>query len=185
MSVEENDSLESLMLQVQQGDQDAYAELLGQCERILAAMLRPQVGNHEDLNDLVQECLISIHKARHTYQPQRPFKPWMFAIANYRLKDHFRGSYRRKNLEQAFLSNLEQEKDDCDVTYWEGRSEQLKECIDQLPGKQAKLVLMTKIQGYTAKETATQMGMTESAVKVAVHRSLKGLTMQLKDQKNE
>ncbi len=185
LSKEAEESLESLMLRAQQGDQAAYAKLLGQCERMLKSMLRSQVNNPEDLNDLIQECLISIHKSRHTYQSHRPFKPWMFAIANFRMKDHFRSSYRRNNLEQAFSANLEQEKEDRHVTFGEGLSEQLKDSLDQLPPKQRKLVQMTKIEGYSSKETAKEMGMTETAVKVSVHRSLKRITALLRANKDE
>ncbi|MDT8446375.1 MAG: sigma-70 family RNA polymerase sigma factor [bacterium] len=171
--------LETLMAQAQAGDELAYAEVLRQCERLLHALMRSKVSDSEGLNDLIQECLISIHKARHTYQANRPFKPWMFAIANYRLKDHFRGAYRRLELEKTFLDHLTLEKETQDVTFYQLQREQLSDILEKLPSQQRQLVQLCKIEGYSIRETSQKMGMSESAVKVALHRCLKKITEQL------
>lgn len=171
MTAKEN--LEDLMLLAQSGDSKAYSKLLHQCESLLEKLLRPRLLNYADLSDVVQDVLISLHKSRHTYQEGRPFKPWLFAIANYRLKDHFRKYYKQLNLEKVFLDELVRQEKEPNVTNTSENYEELLEAIERLPEKQNKLVTLAKIEGYTSREIAKQMEMSESAVKVSIHRSLK------------
>jgi len=163
----------------QQGDSAAYTDLLGQCRLILRSMLQKKVSDEALLEDLIQEILISLHKARHTYQAERSFAPWLFSIANFRLQDHFRSHYRQLNFQQRFIETLELENQGEDVTFWAQRHEEVQEAILRLPEKQGRLVDLMKLQGYTAAEVAEQTGMSVSAVKVSVHRSLKELKKQI------
>jgi len=173
-------TLSELMAKAQQGDGVAYKDLLGQCRLMLFALLCSRLHNDAQVEDLIQEILISLHKARHTYQPGRPFQPWLFGIANFRLKDHFRKHYKRLDLEQAFATSIEEEKHNFDVTFWASKSEELAEALDGLPPKQRQLVQLMKIEGYTAVEVAGQTGMTPTAVKVSVHRSVKQIKQTFK-----
>ncbi len=76
-----------------QGDQASYAQFLSQiaplCRRAAARRIRGA-----DLDDVVQEALISIHKARATYDGERPLLPWVLSIVNFRVTDYLRKHYR-------------------------------------------------------------------------------------------
>ncbi len=126
----------------------------------------------------MQEILISIHKARHTYDAKRNYLPWLFAIANFRLKDYLRSHYADKLHFAAELSEAENIFSQ-DVTESSLSYESIKEEIDQLPEKQATILKMMHGEGYTAKEVAEKIGMNESAVKVAAHRAYKILRKKL------
>lgn len=170
-------SPEALMRSSLNGDGRAYAALLQQ----VSTMLRPYLAKRlqkADVEDVLQEILISIHKARHTYDGQRPFKPWAFAIARFRLNDHWRAHYGDELAGAAELEAAEyvaaQDVTESPLTY-----EDIKGEIARLPGKQAQILTLLHRDGYTSKEVAARMNMTETAVKVAAHRAYKILRQRL------
>lgn len=168
----------TLMRQSLAGDKRAYASLLEATTRMLRPFLSKRLNRSNEVDDVIQEILISIHKARHTYDGQRPYKPWAFAIAKFRLQDHLRKHYADQlrhsdELTDADIFSLP------DVTN-EGISyESIKKEIDQLPVKQAQILTLMHHEGYTSKEVADKIGMKESAVKVAAHRAYKLLKKRL------
>ena len=81
-------NLEVLMRQALAGDKQAYAGVLRETSRFIRPFLAKRLNQSTEVDDLLQEILLSIHKARHTYDGQRPYKPWAFAIAKFRLLDH-------------------------------------------------------------------------------------------------
>lgn len=151
----------------QRGDRGAYRVLLGACHdwlvRYYARRIAPQA-----VDDLVQETLISLHTKRASYDPARPFYPWLAAIARYRWIDALRKMTRDARLgdadalveheEEAILSRLS-----------------LANLLGHLPAAQANAITLTKVEGRTIKEAARICGQSESLVKVNVHRGLKKL----------
>ena len=89
-------SLENLMMEAQQGNQKAYAQLLRDITPLIQNFLKGKLSNADDVHDVTQEVLISVHKASKTYDPSRPFKTWLFAITRYRLNDHLRSVYAKR-----------------------------------------------------------------------------------------
>ncbi len=172
-------SLEQLMLLAQQGDSRSYARLFQQITPILRAFVGKKLNNPQDAEDVVQEILISIHSASHTYDTDRPFKAWMFTIARYRLADHLRALYAKieKGRDVNFEDEAYQLSHPENVTRTYENREYLEKIMNSLPKKQQKIVTMMKIEGYTAQETAQKMNMTESAVKVSAHRAYKALAL--------
>ena len=79
-----------LMAASHSGDKASYAQLLNELTGALTAYLQAQFGQFDLVEDCVQECLIAVHKARHTYDPERPFRPWLFTIARHRTIDVLR-----------------------------------------------------------------------------------------------
>lgn len=159
------------------GDGRAYGELLQESARILRPYLAKRL-NATDAEDVLQEILISLHKARHTYDGNRPYMPWLFAIANFRLKDRLRKLYADP------LQNAgEVEEIDCflqeNVTESAFDYESINKEIDNLPQKQSVILRLMHGEGYTAKEAAVKTGMSESAVKVSAHRAYKILSKKL------
>jgi len=161
-----------------EGDQLAYANLLRETARLLRPFLSKRLSFESEIDDLLQEILISIHKARHTYDGKRPYTPWVYAIAKFRLQDYLRAHYAdqlRHSVELSELENILHE----DVTESTLSYESISGEIQKLPEKQAVILQLIHQEGYTAKEVAAKLGMNESAVKVAAHRAYKVLRKKL------
>ena len=162
--------LETTMQQALAGDQRAYAYTLRQTILFLRPYLNKRLQNSSAVEDLLQEILLSIHKARHTYNNERPYRPWVFAIAKFRLLDHLRKHYN-DHLHQA--TDLSEAENLLHVTEPDFTYESISGAINQLPEKQATILHLIHQEGYTAREVAEKMGMNESAVKVSAHRAYK------------
>ena len=174
----EESTIEPLMRRALAGDEHAYAQVL----RATATMLRPYIARRinqaSEVEDVLQETLISIHKTRHTYDGKRPYKPWAFAIAKFRLADYLRQHYADQLRHAADLDEAEfifaSDVTESGLSY-----ESIKDEIDQLSGKQPAILHLLHREGHTAKEVAGKLGMTETAVKVAAHRAYKILRKKL------
>lgn len=168
----QTENLEVLMRLSLNGDKRAYALLLQETARFLRPFLAKRLTVGSEVDDLLQEILISIHKARHTYDGERPYKPWAYAIAKFRLQDYLRGHYADQLRHAVELSEVENDLlenvTEPDISYESIRGE-----IEKLPTKQSVILQMMHQDGYTAKEVAEKIGMKESAVKVAAHRAYK------------
>lgn len=168
------ESLEQLMHAAQQGDKERYRKLLEESARLTRGFICKRISRQQDVDDIVQEVLLAIHKARHTYHSSRPYKPWLYALASYKLNDYLRTVYRRGKREE--LTDLIPETvADEDVTIDGEISEELDTALSQLSERQQVILRKTKIEGYSNREVAEELGMTESAVKVTVHRAMKQL----------
>jgi RNA polymerase sigma-70 factor, ECF subfamily len=168
--VEAETRLKALMLASLGGDQAAYRALLAALAPYLRAYFARRLG-HADAEDLVQETLIAIHTKRATYDTAMPFTAWLHAIARYKLIDHFRRAKLRRTLPledagSAFAA------EDGEAAIAQRDVELL---LDKLPENKRRLVRHTKIEGLSTAETAARTGLSESAVKVGVHRALKAL----------
>ena len=159
------------MLRSLGGDGAAYAALLGKLNLFLRAYYRRRLGNASDAEDLLQETLIAMHTRRATYDTTRPFTAWVHAIARYKLIDQFRRTKRR----------AEDPLDDPDMLFSSQDANAAEAQLDvdrllgQLPAKTQRLIRDVKIEGLSTAEAAARHGMSESAVKVGVHRGLKTL----------
>lgn len=167
-------SMEALMHAAQNGDNAAYGELFREITPLIKGFLYNRLGNGMDNDDLVQEILLAIHKSSHTYNTDRNFKAWMFAIADYKLKDYLRAYYRKAALINVDFSEIEHALTD-NVTDDYSPSEILAEILVVLPEKQQRIIRMMKIDGYSAEQVAKELKMTTSAVKVSAHRAYKAL----------
>lgn len=161
-------ALARLMALTQSGDAAAYRVLLGECQRWLTRYFGGRIAPHQ-VDDLVQETLVSLHNKRATYDPARPFLPWLAAIARYRWVDQLRRTYRASEVELP--DDLAQ-----NVTGQEiGAKISIERLLALLPEKQARVIQLVKIEGRTIDEAAQISGQSESLVKVNIHRGLKKL----------
>ena len=180
--------LEMLMKQAQKGDQKAYAQLLLKLTPILRAFVSNKLLGHYDSEDVVQEILLSIHKASHTYHPGYSFKNWFFAIARYRIADHLRSFYADQfNRVNAKMTDIDVDDlmDENNVTKEHENHEQLNRFLQTLPQKQRQVLCMMRIEGHSVKTTAEMLYMSESAVKVTAHRAMKALAHQVLNDTND
>jgi RNA polymerase sigma factor (sigma-70 family) len=166
--------LRKLMIRGLAGDAPAYHAFLQELSAHLRAFLRKRLaGLPDEVEDLVQESLLAVHNQRHTYHVGQPLTAWIHAIAKYKLVDLLRRRERRDLLtdpfddEIAFLSSS-----DSDAA--EARRD-LGKLLEQLPDRLRLPIVHTKLEGLSVAEAARLTGMSESAVKIGVHRGLKAL----------
>jgi len=138
------------MKQSLDGDQRAYTMLLRETSRLLRPFLAKRLSFTNEVDDLLQEILISIHKARHTYDGNRPYKPWVYAIAKFRLQDHLRAHYSDQLHHAGDLSEIE-EFLHAPVTEPAISYESISGEVQKLPEKQATILRLMHQDGYTAR----------------------------------
>ena len=161
-----------LMQLAQNGNNSAYENLLQEISPLLRGFIFKRIGDSSDNEDILQEILFGIHRAGHTYNTARPFTSWMFAIADYKVKDYLRSQYRKKQLKQIDFIEAE-ELLAKQITEEPKSKELLNELFAVLPKTQRRIVYMMKIDGYTAEQVAKSMDMSVSNVKVTAHRAYK------------
>ncbi len=157
-----------LMASAQSGNEYDYYQLLQELGQAIAAYLHARFGHFPALEDCVQESLLAIHEARHTYEPARLFRPWLFAIVRHKTIDFFR---RKK----AYDKMLEQQKQQHDIVYLqEHASEAISagHILGALSAQHREALTLTKLQGFSVGEAASKLNISESAMKVRVHRAL-------------
>jgi RNA polymerase sigma factor (sigma-70 family) len=162
------ETLRDLMRLAQAGDRQAYAVLLEQTSRWLARFFAQKIAA-DAVEDLVQDTLISLHKKRASYDPDRPFLPWLAAIARYRWVDRLRQTYRHAADE---LQDQHSEDSHEDVV---GAKISIDRLLHQLPSAQAMAIRLVKIDGLSIAEACVRSGQSEPLVKVNIHRGLKKL----------
>ncbi|MDE1901271.1 MAG: sigma-70 family RNA polymerase sigma factor [Alphaproteobacteria bacterium] len=175
----ENASLEQLMASAIGGDKRAYDLVLQAISSRLLAALSKKLPP-KDRDDVVQEILLSVHKARHTYEPTRPLMPWVMAIARYRLSDYWRKHYGQALDRTVDIDDM---KDilPTDVTKDLDTSEDIRRIMPTLPQKQQEILDLMYRQDKSVQEVAGLLNMTVSAVKVAAHRGYKAFRKRLKE----
>lgn len=171
---ERESQLQKLLLNGLAGDAVAYREFLAALAVHVRGLLRRRLAQRpEEVEDLLQEVLLAVHNARHTYQAQQPLTAWVQAIARYKLADHFRGHARRDSLHDVLDddSDLFAASDEAPAE----ASRDLGKLLGQLPDRQRLPIVHVKLEGLSVEETARLTGLSGSAVKVGIHRGLKAL----------
>ena len=163
------------MSRAQQGDQRVYESLLAELAGVVEAYLRLRFGSIDMLEDCVQECLISIHKARHTYNPKRAFRPWMFTIVRHCMIDLLRKRNCRIQSTES-IGNAEFDLTDPDHIH---RLIDGVRVLESLQPDYREAVALTKYAGMTTLEAATWLGISESAIKARLRRGLEAIHRQL------
>lgn len=158
-----------MMRAAQAGDRAQYRVLLGDCQRWLGGYFRRRIAPHL-VDDLVQETLLSLHNKRASWDPTRPFLPWLAAIARYRWIDMLRRIRDSDELSDAIGAvDAEDEAVHAQIS--------IDRLLQQLPPGQMQAITLVKIEGATIAEAAAICGQSESLVKVNIHRGLKRLAL--------
>ncbi len=183
LSVQDDDKLQQLMLNALDGDKAAYKSVLDSVAmRVRRYMARrmdhgPLAG---DIEDIVQLVLIAVHDKRDSYDRTRPFMPWVFGIARYKLLEHLRANRRR--LKDVNIDEIAHSLDVADLTTSDPATRHdVASMLDKLADGPREAVVLTKLEGRTSQEVARQTGLTATAVKVRVHRAMKALQRMAKE----
>jgi RNA polymerase sigma-70 factor (ECF subfamily) len=176
----QEEGLRQAMRLSQQGDAQAYRELLGRVRILVqayAARALRRMGLEDDrlAEDLTQEILLAVHRKRQTYDPSQLFTPWLFAIARYKVID-FARSRRREGTAVALDAIADTLAAPATAA---GVADDLQRLLAELPEKQRQALEMVKLEGLSIAEASERTRMSASAVKVTVHRALKSLKKQI------
>jgi|SRR5205085_2679678 len=180
--IETADGLGDLMRLAQDGDRVAYRRLLTQVAPLLRQWLKRRFLPDPEVEDIVQDVLLSVHAARATYDWRRPFLPWLMAIARNRAADAARRHGRRKAREVAVEQYPETSEDQATnmIEKVYGDPEALRTAMNKLPEGQRKAIELVKLREMSLKQAAAASGMSIGALKVATHRATRTLRLALK-----
>jgi RNA polymerase sigma factor (sigma-70 family) len=178
-NVEQEQRLAALMRAAQAGDKSAYTALLCALVPLVKVTVRQRFGflQPQDIDDLVQDVLLSLHATRATYDPARPFLPWLMAIARNRMADGARRYVRRAVHEVPSEQPVETfpAEDANRSANGYGDAEALAQAMTKLPHSQRQAIELMKLREMSLKEAAAATGTSVGALKVAVHRGISAL----------
>lgn len=157
-----------LMCLAQQGDKQAYENLLRILSRVISAYLHKRFGRYEFIDDCVQESLMAIHQARGTYNSKQAFKPWLFAIVRNKTIDVLRKHKRHQNKLEKVSTETQQKHYQTGIES-DIESQQLLTALSPL---HREALTLTKFIGMSNSEAADKLSISESAMKVRVHRAI-------------
>jgi RNA polymerase sigma-70 factor, ECF subfamily len=166
-----------LMARAQDGDRGAYRALLEDITPYLRALATRCFRDTGDIEDAVQDVLLTIHAVRHAYDPSRPFGPWLVAIANRRIIDRLRRQIRARSREIELTAEHETFSAHPANHLGESSADEavLHAAIEHLPPDQRQAIRLLKLKEMSLNEAAQASGKSVSALKVATHRAIKSL----------
>lgn len=168
--------LNQLAAKSQKGDKTAYKALLLAITPRIVRFLRKSFSRDEVIEDVLQDILISLHRGLHTYQPDRDFLNWMYAIAKFRAIDQLRSRYRLKEKEVLTDTLDDHERK---VTEEPDFSNEVRDALNKLPLKYREAIQLTKIDELSVKEAADRLKISESALKTRCSRGYRMLRKKL------
>ena len=171
-----------LMAAAQGGDRRAYEELLNECLPLLRQICRAKLRDATEAEDAVQDTLLTIHRARASYDASRPFRPWLVAITERRALDRIRARGRRSGREAALdlAMDLPAPAGGADVALdAEREAAKLRNAVQALPESQRIALGLTKLQDLSLQEASERSRMSVGAIKVATHRAMQTLRRRL------
>lgn len=166
----------ALMARAQAGESEAYRRLLQDIAPYLRSLVAGRHRDSRDIEDTVQDILLTIHAVRRTYDPARPFGPWLVAIANRRIVDRLRKHGRIRARET--LTDVDHEtftEDGANIGEEVLERHDLHAAIESLPAGQKQAIQMLKLNEMSLKEASEETGMSVTALKVATHRAIVSL----------
>jgi RNA polymerase sigma-70 factor, ECF subfamily len=170
-----------LMAAAQDGDRAAYERLLREIVPYIRTVAAAWHRDPDELEEIAQDVLLAVHRVRHTYDPTRPFKPWLAAIARRRAIDYLRRRARRNAVETFDEAAYETFPDPAAnrVMAAFDAGERLGPALAALPEQQREAVELLKLRELSLAEAARLSGRSVAALKVNMHRALKSLRKRL------
>ena len=155
------------MAAAQRGDRRLYERLLREIAQVIERFIRRRFGALCFTDDCVQECLLAVHNARHTYDPARPFRPWLFCLVRNKTIDLLRRSYGGRPLDDTVDADL--------LPVHSGHESRVEaeDILARLQPQYRNALVLTKIIGYSNSEAADRCGISETAMKTRVSRAVR------------
>jgi RNA polymerase sigma-70 factor (ECF subfamily) len=173
------ESWSRLMAKIQQGDSEAYRQFLNEIGPLLYNYVRRRVFNPEMVPDVYQEVLLTLHKARFTYEPSRPLGPWLFTVARNAILDALgkNRKFAEKEVPTETLPETGAEADDGSL------GDELHEALKSLSPLHREAVEILKLRGLSLEDAAKELKISVSALKVRAHRGYEQLRKLLSEKK--
>lgn len=173
MNAEDDTSLDDLLRSANRGNQRDYADFLRRVTPIIRGIARSRAGGlgADVCEDIVQDTLLALHQKRQTWREDLPLRPWLYAIVRYKVVDAFRARGRRIHLPIEDFAEILPAEPAVDPTE-RGDAERM---IGQLDDRSARILRAIGFEGASIQDTSSALDMTETAVRVALHRGLKKL----------
>jgi RNA polymerase sigma-70 factor (ECF subfamily) len=162
--------LARLMERAQDGDREAFRVLFEEIGPFITRFVRRRMTDQMEAEDVCQEALMAIYKSRHTFQPSRPFEPWMFAIVRNVVKRYFSTSLQQTRWQEP-VAVLPQVADEDRVAF----GVEMRQAFEQLTPNQLEAVRLTKLSGLSVEEASQLTGASVASMKVRVHRAYQTL----------
>ena len=160
-----------------EGDREAYGKLVSELGHAIEGYLRKRFGgaaSWDFLEDCVQESLLAVHRARHSYDPSRPFRPWLFPLVRHKTIDLLRRQQTRRRREDAEAREPTPSRDPEPAQRLDGET-----VLSWLDPKYREALVLTKLEGYSLQEAATRAGISVTAMKTRVHRAIRSVQKRL------
>lgn len=175
----------NLMRAAQSGDRAAYSQLLREITPFVRAMLRRHCSHRQDIEEMLQETLLTVHRVRQTYDPKRPFSPWLGAIAARRgidgLRRRSRVARHEISTELASIETFADPGANSDIEDIRASGE-IEELLRRLPPRQRAAIEAVKLKEMSLAEASKSSGQSVGALKVNTHRALKALRELFREQ---
>ena len=146
---------------------------------VVRSLVRRRLPDEAAVEDVVQNTLLAIHRSRHTYRSERPFGPWMRAVARNAFLDHVRARSRRSEREVSLEAVPEPADEPTQPIDEAGLSSEVERALAELPPAQREAVELIQLRGLSVAEAAVKAGVSVSAVKVRAHRGYRALRARL------
>jgi RNA polymerase sigma-70 factor (ECF subfamily) len=179
VSAEQEAELGRLMVAAQRGDRESYEALLSRIAGIAQAFVRKRAGDVVWVDDVVQESLLAVHRARHTYDAARPFAPWLYAIIQNRFIDALRAQ-RRRVMRELQVDTLAESGERASQERLALLGD-VRRAVSTLPDHQRRVIELLKFEELSVREVAARLGMSETNVKVTAHRGYRALRRQIEE----
>jgi RNA polymerase sigma-70 factor (ECF subfamily) len=157
------------MCRANAGDRQAYERLLSEIGDVMERFLRRRFGDSDLVEECVQECLLSIHRARASYHPSRPFRSWMFTIVRHKTIDLLRRRGTRQKYEISGPRGEEVAAPPVDT----GAALQAAEALAAIRPEYRDALILTKLEGHSLADAARLAGVSITAMKSRVHRGIR------------
>lgn len=173
MTVPEEPGWDELMRAANRGDSRAYAQVLAAISPVVRGIVRARGAalGAESCEDVVQEVLLTVHLKRHTWHEDAPLRPWLYAVTRHKVVDAFRARGQRITLPVEDLAEVLAAPEGADPF----EAQDMERVIDRLEPRAAAIVRAIGIDGDSTAEIGVRLGMSEGAVRVALHRALKSV----------
>lgn len=179
MNPARDQQLAALLLRAQGGDQAAYEAFLREASDLLRPFLAKRMLSASDrVEDVLQETLLTLHRARHSFLPGRKMGPWLYAICQHRMTEFYR-RHRRIEAVEILADVHESDVTDESQAEAEGPTALVEEALMKLPRRQRMIIESLKLRELSVKEVAVEAGMSESAVKVTAFRGYQSIRKML------
>ncbi|TDJ11088.1 MAG: sigma-70 family RNA polymerase sigma factor [Deltaproteobacteria bacterium] len=174
------------MIATQAGDAAAYDKLLAELLPRLRQYIRRRVFDVNAQEDVVQNVFLSLHRARHTYRAERPFSPWLYAVARNAVIDYTRSRGRRLGRELSLEADAGVEPVAAPADpHADDLAPELIEALQALPDNQREAVTLIHLEGLSVAVASERAGVSKSALKVRAHRGYRALHALLEDWERE